>query len=735
MRRPFAGGSYAHDLMLPESNLNKNRLALACALAFPLAAPVLAQTSPAPDASQAVVEPSVLNTVTVTGSREQTQLMQSPASVGVISQEAIRQTGPMHPQQIISQVPGAAVAVTNGEGHTTAIRQPFSTNPVYLYLEDGIPIRATGFFNHNALYETNIAQAGGIEVVKGPGSALYGSDAIGGIVNILSRAPSAQPAVSATGELGTFGWRRLLLDGTTGVRDGALRVSANLTRTDGWRDKTAYDRQSVNVRSDQDLGQGAVLKTLLGYTRIDQETGANSALTYRDYIDNPTKNNVSIAWRKVDALRLSTQYERETETSLLSITPYLRSNAMDLNGSYNLSSDPRVEKTNVFSLGVMAKWRQDFEGALKPRLIVGLDVERSPGKRNEDSLTVSTTGSGADRNYYAYAFGNRIYDYDVTFKSASPYVQGELSPTQALRVTAGLRFDNIGYDMSNNIAAATTRAGTSARYYGQVHSASVNFTNWSPKLGATLALSPRSSLYASYNHGFRAPSESQLFRAGSDTQANALGKAELALALKPIKARQFEVGWRGAVDGWSFDLAAYQLTKTDDLVSQRDLATNISTSVNAGKTEHKGIELALGKALSRQWRFDTALSYATHRYVDWVTATVDYSGKDMETAPNVMANTRVTWTPRPGTMAQLEWLSLGAYWLEASNSSTYGKYPGHDVFNLRLSQSVGKDVSAFVRLMNLTDRRYADSASVSSNTPVYAPALPRALYVGLDVTW
>lgn len=716
--------------------MRKNHPALALAMAFPFALPVLAQT---PDAAAthdtpALAEPSVLNIVTVTGSREQTRLMQSPASVGVIRAQDIRRSGPMHPQQLLGQVPGVAVTVTNGEGHTTAIRQPFTTSPLYLYLEDGIPIRATGFFNHNALYEVNLPQAGGIEVVKGPGSALYGSDAIGGTVNILTKVPSSTPGMSLTGEAGSFGWRRLLADGTTGAGDaGAVRAAVNLTHTDGWRDKTAYDRQSASFRHDQALADGALLKTILGYTKIDQQTGANSALTYSDYSNNPTKNNQSIAWRKVDAVRLSSQYEREMGAALLTLTPYLRSNGMDLNGSYNLSVDPRVEKTNVLSAGVMVKWRQDFGGPLQPRLIAGLDLERSPGKRTEDSLATTFTGTGADRFYTGYTLGSRIYDYDVTYNSASSYVQGELSPTHDLRMTAGLRFDSLGYDMSNNITAATTQAGS--RFYGQIPSASVDYTHWSPKLGATLALGPDSSLYTSYNHGFRAPSESQLFRAGSDTLANAGSKAQLALDLKPIKANQFEVGWRGAQQGWSYDLALYQLVKLDDLVSQRDLATNVSTTVNAGKTEHTGIELGLGKAMSRQWRLDMALSYATHRYVDWVTATANYSGNEMEAAPRFIANTRLSWTPRPGTQGQLEWVSLGDYWLEASNSATYGKYPGHDVFNLRISQSVSRDATVFARLMNLTDRRYADSASVSSSTPVYSPALPRAFYVGLEATW
>ena len=52
--------------------------------------------------------------------------------------------------------------VTGGEGHQTVIRQPLTRGPVYLFLEDGVPTRSTGFFNHNALYEINLPAAEGI---------------------------------------------------------------------------------------------------------------------------------------------------------------------------------------------------------------------------------------------------------------------------------------------------------------------------------------------------------------------------------------------------------------------------------------------------------------------------------------------------------------------------------------------------------------------------------------------
>jgi len=63
------------------------------------------------------------------------------------------------------------------------IRQPISTNAVYQYLEDGIPIRPLGVFNHNSLNEMNLAGSESVEVVKGAASSLYGSNAVGGAVN------------------------------------------------------------------------------------------------------------------------------------------------------------------------------------------------------------------------------------------------------------------------------------------------------------------------------------------------------------------------------------------------------------------------------------------------------------------------------------------------------------------------------------------------------------------------
>jgi outer membrane receptor protein involved in Fe transport len=644
---------------------------------------------------------------------------------------------------MMSQIPGAAVAVTNGEGHTTAIRQPFTTSPVYLFLEDGIPIRSTGFFNHNALYEINIPQAGGVEVVRGPGTALYGSDAIGGIVNVLTRAPPNEFESGVSGEYGRFGWGRVLVDSGSLTGSNGWRAGINLTHTDGWREATDYDRQSGTLRWDHSIGTTASLKSVFAFSNIEQQTGANSALIENDYLNNPTDNYLPVAYRNVQAFRLSSAYERESGNDLLSITPYLRHDSMELLASFQLNSDPNVATDENDSFGLMAKWRRDFPGAMRARLIVGTDIDVSPGGREEDALFASVTGAAPARRFDSVERAGRIYDYDVTYMGIAPYLHGEISPTERWRLTAGVRYDYLQFDFDNHLApgtiavpaaAAPNNFPTGARIYGQAQDTTIDFRHLSPKFGATYAFTPNLHGYASYTRGFRAPSQSQLFRPSQNSnEAQSLENMRSSLGLQPIKADQAELGLRGTAWNISYDVVIYELRKRDDIVSQRDPVTTLTQSVNAGETRHRGVELGAGSPIAAGFRFDLAASFARHTYEEWVTSAATFSGKDIETAPRQISNARLTWqTAEAAPRIQVEWVNLGWYWLDAANTQ---KYAGHDLINLRTNWPIGDSWSFFVNVNNVTDERYADSASLSNNQPVLSPGLPRAVYAGIEANW
>jgi len=667
---------------------------------------------------------TTLDEVSVIGTREAQSLKETALSIGVVKKEEIEDVKPAHPSEIMQRIPGVHVNVTGGEGHMTAIRQPITTQAVYLYLEDGIPTRSTGFFNHNALYEINLPQAERIEVLKGPGSALYGSDAIGGVINVDTKASPLKPEADVSVEVGEFGWKRLLLSGGNTVDDDGYRASINLTHTDGWRDSTEYDRQSATLRWDRMLESGASLKTVLSTSNIDQQTAGSSRLSEADYLNNPTKNYTPISLRKVGAARLSVAYEKETSNSLLNITPYMRSNSMELLPNWSLGYDPTSYETKNNSLGLQLKYRKDFD-SMRTRFVTGVDVDYSPGSRNEKSITVNKTGDVYD----SYTSGATIYDYDVTYQGLSPYAHVEFSPLDKLRLTVGLRYDYMSYDYDNKLTDGSITVNPFAnqpfRPVTYLHAAdtSVDFDRLSPKLGLTYQLAPSHSGFISYREAFRAPSEGQLFRPGGNADTTSVN-------LQPIKVASIETGVRGKIGTWKYDASLYSMKKTDDIVRFEDPITGDRENVNAGETLHEGIEVGIGGNLASATSLNIAASYAKHSYVVWVKDTTDYSGNEMSAAPRLILNSRLGFTPaflNKGKF-ELEWEKLGSYWMNDTNTE---KYEGHDLLHLRVNYFSSKKLEFYGRIMNVTDERYATNASISSGNRTFAPGMPRTAYAGM----
>lgn len=690
-------------------------------------------------------ETSSLREVTVTGTREAQLITETPNTVDTVSGERIRQQRPSHPSQVMNQVPGVWVSNLSGEGHSTAIRQPLTTSPVYLYLEDGIPTRSTGFFNHNAMYEINVPQSGGMEISKGPGSALYGSDAIGGTVNVLTRTPPRQAEFETSAEAGSFGWGRLMMSGGNSSGDDAWRASLNLTTNQGYQDHAHYDRQTGNIRWDRALGSDAILKTVFSFSQVDQNHVGS--LTKSQYDDDSSRktNNIGFSYRKVDAFRLSTSYEKEVGNSLISITPYVRDNSMEIIPSWMVSYDPVKYTTKNQSFGFLSKYRQDFE-PLRARVIVGLDFDISPGSRDEDSIRVTSTGNNVSGKTYSYNKGVapvQIYDYDVTFRSISPYIHGELSPTEKLRLIAGLRYDDMQYDYDNNFRGGVAGASQGVAggfpgsgFYGHVASRKVDYSHWGPKLGATYEFSKALSGFANYSNSFRTPSEGQVFRGSRESTAiRAQRAAESLLDLDPVIVDNYEIGLRGLAGKANYEVSVYYMKKKDDIVSYTDPATNQRTVVNAGETLHKGIEFGLGAPIADAWRIDASLSYAKHTYEKWkVSGTADYSGFEMESAPRLIANTRLSYAPgyMNGGRVQLEWFKLGSYYHDQANTTKYG---GHSLVNLRANYPIEKRWEIFGNINNLFDTQYAETVGMDGTAPTYSTGLPRTFVVGVQAKW
>ncbi len=671
---------------------------------------------------------TVIPPMVVTATRELQRAQNSTVTIDVLDGAEVRRTRAAHPAGLLNRIPGVRVSELSGEGHSLAMRSAITTKPLFLYLEDGIPTRATGFFNHNALYEVNIPQSGGIEVLKGPSTALYGSDAIGGVVNVLTRPPSATPGAELTLEGGAFGYTRALASASWSRGTQGLRADLNVTRADNWKEDAPFDRTSATVRHDITTAGGWSFRSVVTGSRIRQQDVPSLNATL--YASDATLNRAPIAFRSVDALRASVAIEKEAGATLWSLTPFVRDNAMGLLPSWQLTFAPQIWDTRNRSIGLLAKVRHDL-GPWGARLVGGVDADYSPGSFTAQRITVAP--SGPNNVYSTYTEAEMQYDYDVTYTAVSPYVHVEATPLPRLRVDVGLRGDFSGYDYVTNLAPLETGQ------FRRPASTTVSYANLSPKVGAVYEFTPRLAWFASLRHGFRAPSQGQLFQQNS---------AANTVDLDPVRVQSLETGLRGQVGArLAFQVSLYDMRISDDILTFVT-ASNTREATNAGETRHKGIELGMTAMLAPSVRLDASYSNASQRYVTWIPQAarpasgpnpavpeVNYSGNLVEQAPRDLANVLLTWSPvmlRGGRLAA-EWSHTGEYAMDAGNVAMY---TGFTLLNLHANAFVTPTVELFTRVTNLGDRRFAELASYDAfQGRQYTPGAPRTIYAGLRYAW
>ena len=704
--------------------MNKKSLVLAVAIAL---------AYPCAQAQQLDQTDHAIDTVVVSGSRAQAWLSETPQAIGVVKAKTLERDKPRTMGDILNRIAGVYWNDLGNEQHSMSIRQPIGTNAVYQYLEDGIPIRPLGVFNHNSLNEMNMAGASGVEVVKGAASSLYGSNAVGGAVNFLTAGASATPTASA-------GVRRDNVGGFTRYDTAAsdtwgplgLRFSHYSSRRsrDNWQEYSYGDKDSFSLRADYALSPTSQLRATLVHTDLD--AAMTGSLFENDYRDNRGKSLNTFTYRKDKTTRMNLAWEGATTAHGTStVTVFTRKNDHGQIPAYSIGSCAGmlckgvINNNHVDSLGLDVKHQQEFAW-LRSRLIAGVYVDKSDNPFVSDNLSI--VRDAATGRYLRYTLANAsnpqgVRDYQTDILNTAVFAQWEFSPLAGTRVVLGGRSDAIRYDYHNKLAP-----GGSVNYGAPDESRS--FSHVSPKLGATYAIGQAGSAYANVSQGFTPPEVSQLY-----------GKTGIA-DLQPSVYNNYELGLR-----WAFlqgrlklDTALYRLDGRDTIVSYT-LSPGNSENRNAGRTRSEGLELGLNYDSGPfDARFATAI--ARHRYLRYqVSSALDYSGRTMPQAPRDITSFEIGYKPVAGARIALEAVHQGRYWMNNANTVEYG---GHALLNLRASYRLARGLEAWVQVRNVADKRYADSASSSyagkgsyapNSQNQYTPGAPRSVMLGLGYTF
>lgn len=665
-----------------------------------------------------------LGQVVVTDTGSPVSRLRTPDNTVRVDASSLSLIGATHPAEVFGSVPGAYVSDNGGQESLVSLRSPLLTGVgacgAFLFLEDGLPIQPAGFCDDNALFWLDTEQASAVEVVRGPGSVLYGGNALHGIVNVFTLPPDLEPPQRASLEYGSHHYTRL--KASLGYWDGArgFRASANAAHDGGFRADSGYDQQKLVLRYDSDTTHSSE-ETLLAITNLDQKTAgyiygqnAYEDASLRD--SNPTPN----AFRDSQSVLLGQHWRFELAGGgELDVSPYLRRNEMQFTEHYIPAEPVQTDAQN--SAGAQFALRSRV--SRDTRVMYGLDTEYTHGWLTEfqpAALTTSTPVQDAIRPQGLH------YDFTADSRTVAGYVDLMQQWSPRWLFDGGLRLERAQYSYVNLMLTGDTRAdGTPCGFGGCLFNRPADrrdvFVNLLPKFGVSWLASPRETVYANVGRGARAPQTQELYE---------LQSHQSVADLRSETLDNFEVGWRGHTDWLHWDLDVYYMLK-DHFIFRDANGFNVSD----GRTRHRGVEFSVDWTLNGRWSLLVAGTYAVHSYA--FTAEVSPGdaivyGNDVKYAPRTQGSFVVRWQPDSASRLELEFRHQGGYWLDESNQHRYG---GEDLVDLYAQRNLGRGYTLSVRLLNLMDAAYAEHADYSFGRYRYFPGDGREYFIELEKAW
>jgi iron complex outermembrane receptor protein len=693
---------------------------------------VLAQNNYQKDSTKTVE----LEDVVITASRSASLRKEVPVAICKITAKTINETKASALFEIVNKTPGVLMVNIGNEQHMMAIRQPMTTNPYYLYLEDGLPIRPMGIFNHNALLEINQFNIQNIEVVKGPVSSLYGPEAVGGAVNLISLKPPVDPEFKFGIQADQWGYRRIQAAGGATVGKVGFHLSGiSSNQKNSWMAFSDYRKDNINVRIDYNISPKTRLisNTMIGQYYSDMSGSVNEEAFYnRTY-----KSTTDFTYRKSDALRTKILLEHDwNDDASTSITAYYRDNKLGQNPAYGIkwisgktTATGEVNSSNFKSYGALAQHTQKFD-FMDTKIVAGLLYDYSPVNYWSYLIDLKANlnpGGKTVNNYEIIAERPdvKLANYTADIYNTAEYAQMSFKPFHQLTITTGFRYDNMKVNYNN---ALDNSVGT--KLYDKL----------TFKAGANYNPFVFAGFYGNYSQGFAPPGITSVFRAKPGTGGATGRPAEFYYNLEPATFENFEVGgWISILKNKLFvDYSVYYMEGKNELLSIKQI-DNSTDYQSAGATRHKGIEFGINYKPSDQLIIRAGGTTAQHTYINFKVSDKPtdplqrLDGFEMPNAPKWTGNSEVSYYPKwfPNFRTSVEWQLVSSYYQDQTNTV---KYAGYNVFNGRIGYQY-KRIELYANVINLTDKLYAynvTKGNATTNQPTYTAAAPRTFILGLQ---
>ena len=532
------------------------------------AADVTATSSNAAASAKTAATSSETHTINVTANRTALLDLDTPAAMDVITAQDIMDSGAKNAFDAVNMVPGITSFSYGASGlEYGAMDSRVNIRGLErgsLVLVNGVPMNLNGKGGLSSIPTGSIER---IEVLKGAASALYGSDAMSGVINVITKTPN-QEGGSATVSVGNrgahsyklnYGTPRFLIGierGFFGEQDPSTPIRTDsVTRPRGYEYYTARDKgNSLGLFMSGKLSD----KVTVNFSRFEGKSAyaqlsTESNVTNRNrhsttYAYDDTKNNASLI------------YKEGTTTGTLFY------NDRDLKGK-NRRHDLTAFKSNdsdyiarQYGFDVQHEW--DFRGG-KDYLIAGV-----LGKRETYRTTSGPVYASPHRHSLAL-YGSYSY---------------QISPTW--NTVVGLRYTDIKDPVKNQQVLT-------------------------PQFQLNHRINKESSLYMNVGKAFTMPNLSDTFKAVSNQYRAVSGRN-----LKPEEGWNYELGYKHITDKESWKVAAFYMDFKNFFSWKPDSNGKMTIRVNGGRYRNVGIETEYGRKLTNRLKMTVGASYANPKQME-----------------------------------------------------------------------------------------------------------------------
>lgn len=652
----------------------------------------------------------VLDEMVVSATRSEKKLLDTAASVSVITDKDLNKMHINNLDEAFVKIPGVYVGRLSGIGSTTSqtvMRGVNAANSVAV-LVDGVQVNDS--YNGSVTWSAiPVDMVKRVEVLRGPASVLYGGNALAGVINIITKDVdktsvnlklsygsnntqnhSLYVAGKASDKLDfNVNYEKKKTDGyiTDPVLSSKAVFGAETTTTNtgakrwiiGNKGKRQWDENTVGVGFKYHFDEYKSLA--LDFTKNEYEYSYSAPTSYfgddiikkaGTYFSTPgekasnkynmTYNDSENGWKAV--VGYSDQYKQH-DTSISKATDSSKPNTRF---SFDLQKNQTISANNNAVFGL--NYRKDEMDAT---------VYKLADKFNSDSkLAVDSMASG-------------------TNKSFSAYVMDEHKFSDRWTATAGLRYDKWSTDgrilLPNKTEAINYDEST--------------YDNWSPSLSVMYKPEADSSVYLSWGKAFEAPSLYRMYSSSYSSNVYNIANPNL----KPQKAETFELGYKKDLNNKSAIGVSVYDTKYKGLLYKNSLGVvdgmNATCYQNAGEAEAKGFELELNHNFDDKW--SAFLNYTYQNPVIKKALKATEKDKYVTAIPREVFRAGVTYSDD-------KWSGLltGEYiskrFSKTDNSDTvngvYGSYDPYFIMNMDISYSFNKNYTLTASVNNILDRDF-----------------------------